>query len=721
MLSDELKLEIQRAYSFYLKSNELTARPGQKRMIAAIANSLAQLETDEAGVRSSGEPVCLVEAPTGTGKTVAYILAALPVAIAQGKKIIISTATVNLQEQIVYRDLPNILRSSKLLFSYALAKGRGRYVCVSKLITLCHVLEESGRQSSIDFLLSGNNQIESDERALYTELKNSFDAEDWDGDRDNWSEALDGRTWHRVTASHFDCSGRRCPHIDECPYFNARKELEEVQCVVANHDLVLADVALGGGTILPAPEESIYIFDEAHHLPEKALNHFALSFRTHNSQQWIHQIEQQLTQLEKICSAETLITDQLKKLPKLLAQISAEMSILASMIEPLFSEPQNSKSNSDPSYRFENGEVPESLMQHSANFSLLFVRLNRGVTVIADEFKDILEVGRGDITKADAEVWHPLFAQHAARAETAYQLWDAYSKPEESLAPNAKWVELLNFDNQDEFEINCSPVFPGEILDQFVWQRCHGAVLTSATLAPMGTFDRFVMRSGVPSGSHREIVPSLFNYSQQAVLNVPKLDCDPTDGAQHSELVVHFVKNCLQEDEACLVVFTAKKQMHDVYESLPVFLKDRILIQGGHSKQEILNLHRERIDLGRGSIIFGLASFSEGVDLPGKYLSHVVIARIPFAVPDEPVVAATYEWLEKQGKNPFAEVSIPDATLKLIQTCGRLIRREDDSGQITVLDRRLITRRYGGMMIKALPPYRLNLGKVLNPALEEAF
>ena len=293
MLSDELKLEIQRAYSFYLKSNELTARPGQKRMIAAIANSLAQLETDEAGVRSSGEPVCLVEAPTGTGKTVAYILAALPVAIAQGKKIIISTATVNLQEQIVYRDLPNILRSSKLLFSYALAKGRGRYVCVSKLITLCHVLEESGRQSSIDFLLSGNNQIESDERALYTELKKSFDAEDWDGDRDNWSEALDGRTWHRVTASHFDCSGRRCPHIDECPYFNARKELEEVQCVVANHDLVLADVALGGGTILPAPEESIYIFDEAHHLPEKALNHFALSFRTHNSQQWIHQIEQQ--------------------------------------------------------------------------------------------------------------------------------------------------------------------------------------------------------------------------------------------------------------------------------------------------------------------------------------------------------------------------------------------------------------------------------------------
>ncbi|PCJ21761.1 MAG: ATP-dependent DNA helicase DinG [Gammaproteobacteria bacterium] len=718
MLSDELKLEIQTAYSTYLKSNELTARPGQKRMIAAIANALAQVQADESGARTSGEPVCLVEAPTGTGKTVAYILAALPVAIAQGKKIIISTATVNLQEQIVYRDLPNILRSANLAFSYALAKGRGRYLCVSKLRTLCGMLEESGRQSSIDFLLSGNHSIESDERTLYKELQDSFDAKDWDGDRDNWADTLDGKSWHRVTASHFDCSGRRCPHIDECPYFNARKELEEVQCVVANHDLVLADVALGGGTILPAPEESIYIFDEAHHLPEKALNHFSLSFRTHNSQQWLQQIDQQLTQIGKICSGEAMIADQLKKIPGLIEQISAEMSVVTHMIEPLLSEAPSFKSNSDPLYRFENGDVPEPLMQHSANFSLLFVRLNRAVMVIADEFKEIIEVGRGAITKADAEIWHPVFAQHVARSESAYQLWEAYSKAEESQAPNAKWIELFNFDNQDEFEINCSPVFPGDILDQFVWQRCYGAVLTSATLAPMGTFDRFVMRSGVPSGSHREIVPSLFNYSHQAVLNVPKLNCDPTDSSQHNELVVHFVKNCLKEDEACLVVFTAKKQMHDVYESLPVFVKDRILIQGGHSKQEILNLHRERIDLGRGSIIFGLASFSEGVDLPGKYLSHVVIARIPFAVPDNPVVAATYEWLEKQGKNPFAEVSIPDATLKLIQTCGRLIRREDDCGQITVLDRRLMTRRYGSTMIKALPPYRLNMGQPLSPDLD---
>ncbi len=154
------------------------------------------------------------------------------------------------------------------------------------------------------------------------------------------------------------------------------------------------------------------------------------------------------------------------------------------------------------------------------------------------------------------------------------------------------------------------------------------------------------------------------------------------------------------------MLFASRRQMEAVYEAIAVDWQQRILMQGDRSKHDLMRCHREAVDAGRGSVIFGLASFAEGVDLPGRYCSHVVIAKIPFAVPDQPVESALAEWIQRRGGNPFMEIAVPDAALKLVQASGRLIRTETDSGRITLMDRRILSRRYGRAMLESLPPFR---------------
>jgi ATP-dependent DNA helicase DinG len=188
------------------------------------------------------------------------------------------------------------------------------------------------------------------------------------------------------------------------------------------------------------------------------------------------------------------------------------------------------------------------------------------------------------------------------------------------------------------------------------------------------------------------------------------MDCDPGDAQAHTEAMIKLLPSILNQDEGSLVLFSSRRQMQDVYHGLNGEFGGRILMQGDHSKQEILRRHKAAIDESRGSVIFGLASFAEGVDLPGDYCRHVVIAKIPFAVPDSPLEAALAEWVEAQGRNAFMEISVPDAALRLIQASGRLLRTEEDSGRVTLMDRRIMTKRYGRAILDSLPPFQRQLG-----------
>ena len=265
-----VKQDVQQLYRQLVKQLELTPRWGQKQMIATVANHFLAISRSEDGHRIDDNPVCLVEAGTGTGKTLAYMVACLPIAKALDKKLVISTATIALQEQIVQKDLPALKKHGGYDFDFRLAKGRRRYLCVSRLD---QALSQNASIDPTQALFEDELALKLDghQQALYKDMVVQLGSNQWDGDRDAWKDPLAEDHWRPITTDHKGCTNRRCSHFSQCPFFKARDGLEQADCIVTNHDLVLADLALGGGAILPAPEDTIYIFDEGHHLADKTL------------------------------------------------------------------------------------------------------------------------------------------------------------------------------------------------------------------------------------------------------------------------------------------------------------------------------------------------------------------------------------------------------------------------------------------------------------------
>ena len=217
-----------------------------------------------------------------------------------------------------------------------------------------------------------------------------------------------------------------------------------------------------------------------------------------------------------------------------------------------------------------------------------------------------------------------------------------------------------------------------------------------------------MMRAGTPNDATYTVVPSPFNY-EAGELIVPAMSSEPNNADAHTEELIELIPEILAEDKGGLVLFSSRRQMENVFEGLPLKWQRIVLCQNDYSKQELLRRHKEQIDKGEQSVLFGLASFAEGVDLPGDYCSHVVIAKIPFSVPDQPVESALSEWIEMRGGNPFMDISVPDASLRLVQASGRLLRTESDRGKVTLLDRRIVSKRYGRALLDSLPPFRRSL------------
>ncbi len=705
MLSDTLKDSIREAYKGIVESKSLSPRWGQRQMIAEIANTLARALPDQAG--TAGSPFCVIEAGTGTGKTIAYAVAGIPMAQAMGKRFVVATATVALQEQFVFKDLPDIRLHSGLDFSFALAKGRRRYVCLSKLDKLL-----ASDRADNTLALYPDEMAPDDREAGQQEYLAMVDAlgrGEWDGDRDNWPQALEEPLWFAVTTDHNQCSGRKCPNISQCSFFKARENLQNADVIVANHDLVLADLALGGGAILPAPEDSIYVFDEGHHLPDKALNHFAGFCRLHTTIQWLQESKKLIGQGAATLAAFDDLQAMLERLPGELDELVNAHQVAEQQVASLFDGADLGEGNDDVVLRLEHGLVPESLQSVSRTLGELFSLLITDLARLEKRLQDAMEGEVAGFDRGEAETWHLHVGAMLGRAENTAALWQQYAVSGEGEdPPTARWITLLQTGGQYGFDLRCSPILATNILRDVLWERACAVVVTSATLTALSSFERFILRSGVPEDSNFKVVASPFDYAG-ATFRVPPMDCDPSDSEAHTAALVAQLPELLAESPGSLVLFSSRRQMLDVYAGLAGTLGERLLMQGDYSKQEILRRHREAIDAGNESIIFGLASFAEGVDLPGDYCTQVVIAKIPFAVPDSPLEAALSEWVEQQGRNPFMEISVPDAALRLVQAAGRLLRTESDSGTVTLMDRRVVSRRYGRAILDSLPPFRRQL------------
>ena len=698
MLEQSIKETIQQGYRQFLKSRDLKPRLGQKQMIAAIANSLGHSDADKR--------LGVIEAGTGTGKTVGYLLSALPIARAKEKTVVVATGTIALQEQLILKDIPDLLEASGWDHQVALVKGRGRYVCNMRLEQCLDAIKskEAGLFLFEDEMpFNPNAQSE----ALYQELSESLENNSWDGDRDAWDTRIPDTDWQTLTVDHRQCTGRRCQFVDQCPFFKARAELEEADCIVANHDLVMADLALGGGAILPPPEDCIYIFDEGHRLGETAVKHFGAQCRINTTLNWLERVPKQLKGQTPVFEKDKTIIDMLPRIDSGANEIVA----LLTTCYPQFQAYLDNLEDDRQLYRFPQGDVGEGTRELAQNISALTSRWIGRVELLRDTLNEALTDRDYSVPIPDIELFYQQVGSWLTKGENLLALWDRLKQQLTShTVPLACWLRLDDPSSGNlDIAINASPIQATEILREQLWGSCYGAVITSATLRSLGNFNTLKRETGIPDSAQFLSVAGAFNYAEAATLSVPK-DCVEGNAIyEHTDYITDNLADMVEKKAGTLVLFSSRRQMDEVFDRLDTDLQKICLVQGKYSNREMVRLHKERVDQGKTSVLVGLASFAEGVDLPGDYCKHVIIAKLPFMVPDDPLHEALSEWIEDKGGNSFFDIALPIASLRLIQACGRLLRTESDTGTVTILDKRLITKRYGGQLIDALPPFRRQL------------
>lgn len=692
MLTDETKDSIRTAYT-RLKEGlpGFRARASQGKMIAEVAKALAV----EGGA-------AVIEAPTGTGKSMAYLIAGVEVARAQKKKLLIATATIALQEQLVQRDIPLYLKLNGREAKVALAKGRGRYLCPRNLAMASNSVQDTAQMGlgfEADLALWSKPPAERDKQVL-NKLVGAFDRHEWDGDMDNAPETPSDLLRAMITTSAGGCTGRKCGMFMACPFFAARRAMGDAEIIVANQDLVLADLTMPreedgfGGVILPKPDEVLYIFDEGHHVPSKAIDRGAAEVH-------MSATVRQLSRLGRQIHAAYSLTDKevIGKLP--LDAGDEKLQELSDALEELEKDIRlnwlPSPDDDEPMYRGSLGQLPESWVEHARVLYVFTGEIERWVGAVRRAVLEMTESG------PTHEALSRELGMALERIDRQLRTWRAWSSEDrEGGPPLARWVTLSG---DQQLVCHASSVSAGGLLRSVLWENASAVVMTSATLSAGGNFRTFADAVGLPDGAVTLSLPSPFNLTAQARLEVPALRAMPDAREEHAQEISDWLAAHLDWNAGNLVLFTSRAKLDRVLQKLPIECVRKVRAQGSLGKAQLVAEHIADIEAGKGSTLFGLASFGEGLDLPGKLCETVVITQLPFAVPTDPVGATYAEWLESRGRNPFIEVTVPDATRLLTQYCGRLIRTETDHGRIVLLDRRVVTKRYGERMLNALPPF----------------
>lgn len=678
---DPVFLFIDECYERLAKLPGFTVRPGQKELSADICRALL-----------AGEPIA-AEAPTGTGKTIAYLVGAIAASeklrTSKDVPIVVATATVGLQSQVLTGDLPRLVEAGIINEgSSQLAKGRGRYFCIASAERL---VQEGLPSTQTDFFQEEANASIVD-LSVVPELLAAWHGSAWSGDVDAYKAKVDDMAWKHVQAESATCLGHKCEFYSSCPFFNARRSLSTARIVIANHDLVLADLAMAKEGQDPLfPGKYLLVFDEAHHLPDKAVDIAAGTIDFNN-------VLEELPKLSAVSRLWQKHPEMLKLLEKSKLSLSdLDTYPLLNALEALRDEVDLVEVDEDSNlHRFEKGRLPPGLanaLRHAAG----------ACAILKETVHDgSRAVKQSNLAEKNA-VLKPLMQELLYLSAGALSLLSGLDKALRLLTGSeraVRWVEK----SAKGTTLNTSPLEGADVLRELLWDNERVSVAAvSATLRDFDGFERFKTRSGAPAHLRTATLPHIFPYRENTMYLV-SMRHTPRQG-EKDEYVSELRESMprfINEGEGTLVLFPSRVLMNAIAPTLRKLFPGKVLCQGEKNVKDLVVLHKSRIDEGKGSILCGLATMAEGLDLPGAYCTHVIICSLPFAVPTNPIEA---ELREELGKDYFNKRAMPDTLTKLTQMTGRLMRRETDRGRITVFDRRLHTTHWGKKLLTALPNF----------------
>ncbi len=671
-------------------------RPGQLQMMKHVAEALAE------------DLLLVIEAGTGTGKSLAYLLPSALFAKKTNEKVLIATHTIALQEQLRSKDIPILLSLLDEPLNVAILKGRNHYLCMRKL---SRYLRSAGELTITerDFMFKIAVWI--------TETES--------GDREEIS--LSGNeleSWRLVQSETETCINKKCPFFRHCYYFSARQKASEAHIVLTNHSLILSDLAADHRIL---PNYSHLVIDEAHHLEDQATKQFGAE---------ITQFELQKT-LDRVAGSRGMLPDLQRSLAAYNASHQGEWQRLIAQAEQLqrlvLQATEDMKSfwthlGSWIKHHHGKSEIRVT-RQMVEEFS--YRKLKDAASWLSQTRKQMAQShSEWEQQRMDVDTENPIFERLEDVAgrikELVYGLQICVDVALAQL-PESDYVGwVTKRETGDFFSLHLAPLSVAKILKHELFDDKSSVILTSATLAVAGKFQYLEDRTGLAllkeTGRVEEAqVVSPFSYREQALLCVPSDIPEVKDEPKFSEAVAASIINIATFTKGrTMVLFTSRQMLKTVHERVEQPLAKlgiTTLAQGIHDHRRTWLL--ERFKSSSFTVLMGVDSFWEGVDVQGEALTSLIIVKLPFPVPSHPIIEARSELIRQNGKQPFREYSIPQAVIKFTQGFGRLIRAKTDRGVIYVLDKRIVTERYGRLFLESIPEVPL-LNQTLDTIYEEA-